>query len=96
MYTFKNKVKNRKYENCPCRLYKIYIDKGKKIGKEKKNLGYPSSIFAIIAVSYQYRFATNKFKILLFTFLTVYFEPIDESSGFQAFCIYVETNQLIY
>ena len=31
-----------------------------------------------------------------FAFLTVYLQLIDESSGFQGFCIYIETNQLIF
>ena len=37
LYTFKNKVKKWKDENCPCRLCKIYINKGKKkLRKQKK------------------------------------------------------------
>ena len=73
LYTFKNKVKKWNGENCPCRLCKIYIDKGKKkLGKEK-SLVYSSSIFRIAALAYQYRFATNKYKLRFFAFLTVYF-----------------------
>ena len=62
-----NKVKKWKDENCPCRLCKIYINKG------KKSLGYSSNTFGIMAVAYQYRFAANKYKLLLFYLLTVYF-----------------------
>ena len=36
--------------------------------KEKKSLGYSSSIFGIMAVAYQYRFATNKYKLLFSPF----------------------------
>ena len=38
LYTFKNKVKKWKDENCPCRLCKIYINKGKKNFEKKKKL----------------------------------------------------------
>ena len=68
LYTFKKIVEKWKYENCPCRLCKIYIDKGKKkLGKKKKkNLAYSSSTFGITAVAYQYHFATSKYKLLFF------------------------------
>ena len=33
---------------------------------KKKSLGYSSNTFGIMAVAYQYRFATNKYKLLLF------------------------------
>ena len=73
LHTFKNKVKKWIDKNCPCRLCKIYINKGKKAWKRKKSLGYSSSIFGIMAVAYQHRFTINKFKLPFFTFLTVYF-----------------------
>ena len=60
LYTFKNKVKKWKDENRPCRLCKVYIHKGKKSLERKKSQGYSSNIFGIMAVAYQYRFATNK------------------------------------
>ena len=34
--------------------------------KEKKSLRHSSNTFAIMDVAYQYRFATNKYKLLLF------------------------------
>ena len=36
--------------------------------KKSKNLGSSSSIFGIMAVAYQCRFATNKFKLLFYLF----------------------------
>ena len=42
------------------------IKEKKKAWKRKNSLGYSSSIFGITAVAYQYRFATNKYKLLFF------------------------------
>ena len=45
---------------------KFTLTKGKKAWKRKRSLGYSSSIFGVMAVAYQYRFAINKFKPFLF------------------------------
>ena len=52
---------------------KFTCTKKKKAWKRKKSLRYSRNISGIMAVAYQYRFAINKFKLLFFTFLTVYF-----------------------
>ena len=45
---------------------KYTLTKLKKSLEKKKSLGYSSNTFGIIAVAYQYRFAANKCKLLLF------------------------------
>ena len=94
LYTFKKIVEKWKDENCPCRLCKIYIDKGKKkLGKKKKkNLAYSSSTFGIMAVAYQYHFATSKYKLLFYNRLFLAYWWIYWISSF---FIYIENNQLI-
>ena len=66
------KLRNGKMKIVLAGSVKFTLTKGKKAWKGKKSLGYSSSIFGIMAVAYKYRFATNKFKLLFFTFLTAY------------------------
>ena len=67
------KLRNGKMKIVLAGSVKFTLTKGKKASKTKKSLGYSSSIFGIMAVAYQYCFASNKYKLLFFTFLTVYF-----------------------
>ena len=67
------KLRNRKMKIVLAGSVKFTLKKGKKAWKRKKSLGYSSNTFGIMAVAYQYRFAANKYKLLFFIFLTVYF-----------------------
>ena len=60
------KLRNGKMKIILAGSVKFTLKRKKKLGKEKKNLGYSSNTFRIMAVTYQYRFATNKYKLLLF------------------------------
>ena len=84
--TFKNKVKKWKPENCPCRLYKIYINN---IEKEKQKLGIVVflKLWLLLAsiVLIPIRQCSSFYRFL---------QPIAESIGFQGFCIQIKTSQL--
>ena len=54
------KLRNRKMKIVLAGSVKFTLKKGKKAWKRKKSLGYSSNTFGIMAVAYQYRFATNK------------------------------------
>ena len=60
------KLKNRKMKIALAGSVKFTLKKEKKARKRKKSLGYSSNTFGIMAVAYQYRFAANKYKLLLF------------------------------
>ena len=62
------KLRNGKMKIVLAGSVKFTLTKKKKAWKRKKSLGYSSSIFRIIAVAYQYRFATNKFKLVFLPF----------------------------
>ena len=67
----RTKFRNGMMKNVLAGSIKFTLAKKKKAWKIKKSYGCSCSIFGIMAVAYQYRFATNKFKILFFPF--VYF-----------------------
>ena len=60
------KLRNAKVKNVLAGSVKFTLTKEKKVLEKKKSLGYSSNTFGIMAVDYQYRFATNKYKLLLF------------------------------
>ena len=66
------KLRNRKMKIVLAGSVKYTLTNEKK-SLEKKCLEYSSNTFGIMAVAYQYRFAANKYKLLLFYLLTVYF-----------------------
>ena len=70
LHTFKNKFKKWKDENWKGSV-KFTLTAEKRSLEKKKSLGHSSNIFGIMAVAYQYRFATNKYKLPFLTFLTV-------------------------
>ena len=59
------KLRNRKIKIVLAGFVKFTLTKKKNAWK-KKSLGYSSNTFGIMAVAYQYRFAANKYKLLLF------------------------------
>ena len=59
------KLRNGKMKIILAGSVKFTLKRKKKLGKEKKNLGYSSNTFRIMAVTYQYRFSTNNYKLLL-------------------------------
>ena len=65
---FKNTDKKWKIENCPCRLYKTYINNKGFVGERKERGENSNSIFGIVAIACQYRFATNKYMLLFYLF----------------------------
>ena len=67
------KLRNGKMEIALAGSVKFTLTKEKKAWKRKKSSRYSSNIIGIMAVAYQYGFATNKVKLLFFTFLTAYF-----------------------
>ena len=64
------KLRNGKMKIVIAGSVKFTLTKEKKSldNEKKKNLGSSSSIFGIMAVAYQCRFATNKFKLLFLPF----------------------------
>ena len=65
------KLRNGKMKIALAGSVKFTLTKEKKNLEKKKSLEYSSNIFGIMAVAYQYRFATNKYKLPFLTFLTV-------------------------
>ena len=60
------KLRNGKMKIILAGSVKFILTKEKKVWKRKKSFGYSSNIFGIMAVGYQYRLATNKYKLRLF------------------------------
>ena len=62
------KLRNTKMKIVLVGSVKYTLTKKKKAWKRKKSVGYSSNTAGIMAVAYQYRFAANKYKLLLYLF----------------------------